>query len=192
MNKNNLLRKITNKKSGFILLDSIVAVVIVAIGLVAVLQLYTQGTKYRHSADMHQKAVQIAAENIEQLKVVEADSMTMRITRNAAIDALIKKSKDLNGTSDSSTNANGKILALGEAGGEKFYTKVTLSDETLDEITSSVKCKGDNSILVVTSTVYWNLNGSDPTDKESEPTTNKEKNEYTEICTYLTLPQETM
>ncbi|MDD4084729.1 MAG: hypothetical protein PHQ31_04225, partial [Acidaminococcaceae bacterium] len=62
-------------KHGFMLVDGMVAVLIVAIGLVALAFMYTQGIKTRVAAERRQAAVQMAGQGMEKLK--KADSKTL-------------------------------------------------------------------------------------------------------------------
>lgn len=57
------------------LVDGIVAVLIVAIGLVSLAFMYTQGIKTRVAAERRQAAVQMAGQGMEKLK--KADSKTL-------------------------------------------------------------------------------------------------------------------
>ena len=68
MRKNVLnFKKITDRR-GFMLVDGMVAVLIVAIGLVALAYMYTQGIKTRVAGERRQAAVQIAGQGMEKLK----------------------------------------------------------------------------------------------------------------------------
>ncbi len=55
-------------RQGFMLVDGLVAVLIVAIGLVALAFMYTQGIKTRVAGERRQAAVQIAGQEMERLK----------------------------------------------------------------------------------------------------------------------------
>ena len=75
MRKNVLnFKKITDRR-GFMLVDGMVAVLIVAIGLVALAYMYTQGIKTRVAGERRQAAVQIAGQGMEKLK--KADGKTL-------------------------------------------------------------------------------------------------------------------
>ena len=67
-------KKITDKR-GFMLVDGMVAVLIVAIGLVALAYMYTQGIKTRVAGERRQAAVQLAGQGMEKLK--KADGKTI-------------------------------------------------------------------------------------------------------------------
>jgi len=60
--------KVSKKNKGFLMVDAIVAVVIVAVALVALSYLYTQGTKAGIMAGSSERAMEIAAQRIEFLK----------------------------------------------------------------------------------------------------------------------------
>lgn len=52
-------------------MDSIVGVLVLAIGLAALAVLYTQGTKLLHKSSTREKAVQVAAGRLEMLKAAD-------------------------------------------------------------------------------------------------------------------------
>ena len=60
-------KKITDKR-GFMLVDGMVAVLIVAIGLAALAFMYTQSIKTRVGGERRQAAVQLAGQEMERLK----------------------------------------------------------------------------------------------------------------------------
>ena len=60
-------KSVTDKR-GFMLIDGMVAVLIVAIGLVALAFMYTQSIKTRVGGERRQAAVQIAGQEMERLK----------------------------------------------------------------------------------------------------------------------------
>ena len=67
-------KNITDKR-GFMLVDGMVAVLIVAIGLVSLAFMYTHGIKTRVAGERRQAAVQIAGQSMEKLK--KADEKTL-------------------------------------------------------------------------------------------------------------------
>ena len=67
-------KSLTDKR-GFMLVDGMVAVLIVAIGLVALAFMYTQSIKTRVGGERRQAAVQIAGQGMEKLK--KADGKTI-------------------------------------------------------------------------------------------------------------------
>lgn len=66
-------KKYDNRR-GFMLVDGMVAVLIVAIGLVALAFMYTQGVNTRVAGERRQAAVQMAGQGMEKLK--KADGKT--------------------------------------------------------------------------------------------------------------------
>ena len=74
MRKDILNFKKTNGSRGFMLVDGMVAVLIVAIGLVALAFMYTQGVNTRVAGERRQAAVQMAGQGMEKLK--KADGKT--------------------------------------------------------------------------------------------------------------------
>ena len=121
--------KLKKRERGFALVDSIIGVVILAVGLVGLVQLYTYGAQYRNSANMRQKAVQLAAEKVEKLK-----TYTTYSEMNAAA---IELSKETDVTA---------------AGNEVYHTTVAVDANPLDDGTTY---KGDENVYLVTSTVEW-------------------------------------
>ncbi|HIU64461.1 MAG TPA: hypothetical protein IAB06_05460 [Candidatus Avacidaminococcus intestinavium] len=70
----NLCKSNKQKNKGFILVDAIVAVLIVAIGLAALAYMYTNSVKTRIAAERLQVAVQLAGQEMERLKTFEKDA----------------------------------------------------------------------------------------------------------------------
>lgn len=68
------MQQLRTNKQGFLLVDAIIGVLVVAIGLAALAALYTYGIGVMVSADRQEKAVQIAAEKIELLKAADGHS----------------------------------------------------------------------------------------------------------------------
>ena len=66
-------KKITDKR-GFMLVDGMVAVLIVAIGLAALAFMYTQSIKTRVGGERRQAAVQLAGQEMERLKKYDGDT----------------------------------------------------------------------------------------------------------------------
>jgi len=60
--------KLFKKNKGFLMIDAIVAVVIVAVALVALSYLYTEGTKASIMSGSSERAMEIAAQRIEFMK----------------------------------------------------------------------------------------------------------------------------
>lgn len=69
------IQQFRKNKHGFLLVDAMIGVLVVAIGLAALAALYTYGIGVMVSADRQEKAVQIAAEKIELLKAADGHSI---------------------------------------------------------------------------------------------------------------------
>jgi len=128
--------KLKKRERGVLLVDALIGVVILAVGLVALMQLFIYGTKNRADADMRQKAVHIAAEGIEKMKNVEAGT---------AVEL-----------GDYKTAADNIATEVKLTDKEVFYPKVTAVQFTTDKATY----KGDSNLVLVTSTVKWPENQS--------------------------------
>ena len=70
----NGIKQFRKNKQGFLLVDALIGVLVVAIGLAALAALYTYGIGVMVSADRQEKAVQIASEKIELLKAADGHS----------------------------------------------------------------------------------------------------------------------
>jgi len=70
----NGIKQFRKNKQGFLLVDAMIGVLVVAIGLAALAVLYTYGIGVMVSADRQEKAVQIASEKIELLKAADGHS----------------------------------------------------------------------------------------------------------------------
>ena len=70
----NGIKQFRKHKQGFLLVDAMIGVLVVAIGLAALAALYTYGIGVMVSADRQEKAVQIASEKIELLKAADGHS----------------------------------------------------------------------------------------------------------------------
>lgn len=126
------------KRNGFFLIDSITAVLVLAIGLAAMAALFTYGIKYAKSASDEQKAVQIAAERIERIKVSE-DTEGI-----ADFDALSKLLAN-------KINANTKVNLDDE---NVFYVTATIITDK-DGINKSTGITGDEELQLVRTKVEW-------------------------------------
>lgn len=96
MKKYKLLRTGAKAQDGFLLVDAVIAVLVVAIALVALTLLYVQGTKSSVTATRHEKGVQIAAEWMEYLKAAEgqpAGTAYYTVTDNLIGELAVKKGK---------------------------------------------------------------------------------------------------
>ena len=123
--------KLKKRERGVLLVDALIGITVLAIGLVALLQLFTYGTKNRADASLRQKAVQIAAERIEMLKTKE-----MAGAKKADIIAL----------------SGLETITLPDNENFKVQLKCENNEEPLNEGTTY---KGDDNIMVVSSTVTW-------------------------------------
>ena len=70
----NGIKQFRKNKQGFLLVDAMIGVLVVAIGLASLAALYTYGIGVMVSADRQEKAVQIASEKIELLKAADGHS----------------------------------------------------------------------------------------------------------------------
>ena len=124
---------------GFMLVDGLIAVLIVAIGLVSLAFMYTQGVKTRVSAERRQAAVQLAGQEMERLKKFEGG------TKTALKEAVFK---------DEAEYLKPTVTGFGE---------YEIKSEVLEtgEIVPSA-AKTTQKIEVVRVTVKWN----DPQDSE--------------------------
>jgi len=71
-------------RQGFMLVDGLIAVLIVAIGLVSLAFMYTHGIKTRVAGERRQAAVQLAGQGMEKLK--KADGKTMAVLQDLVDD----------------------------------------------------------------------------------------------------------
>lgn len=71
----NGIKQFRKNKQGFLLIDAIVGVLIMAIGLTALALLYMQGTDSGIKADKFQAAVQVAGQEMERLKKADRKSL---------------------------------------------------------------------------------------------------------------------
>lgn len=63
-------------RQGFMLVDGLIAVLIVAIGIVSLAFMYTHGIKTRIAGERRQAAVQIAGQGMEKLKKADGKTLT--------------------------------------------------------------------------------------------------------------------
>lgn len=129
------------KRNGFFLIDSITAVLVLAIGLAAMAALFTYGIRYAKSASDEQKAVQIAAERIERIKVSED---TEGIAKFVNLEELV-----------STINTKQPIVQLDD--GNIFYVNTTIltKDDTGIKGITDTTCGGDEELQLVRTTVKW-------------------------------------
>lgn len=116
-------KKITDR-AGFVLVDGIIAVLIVAIGLSALAFMYTQGTKTRVSAERRQAAVQLAGQGMEKLK--KADGKTLSALQDIINDINDDGPVALEGLGE--YTATSSIVQEDESGTHKLETvRITVS-----------------------------------------------------------------
>ena len=129
--------KNNDNRRGFMLVDGMVAVLIVAIGLVALAFMYTQGIKTRVAGERRQAAVQIAGQEMERLKKYEGGTL----------DALKENVYD---------DTNGYLTQTGLG-----PTDYEIRSEVLEEYKPSSD-EATQKIETVRVTVSWN----DPTENQ--------------------------
>ncbi len=125
--------KLKKRERGVLLVDALIGITVLAIGLVALLQLFTYGTKSRADASLREKAVYIATERIEMLKAKESSGATAE------------------NISDAITAINANTGNIPELDNEKFTA--TLKMVTI--VSDTDKPKGDENIRLVNSQVTW-------------------------------------
>jgi Tfp pilus assembly protein PilV len=135
------LHKIFKNKQGFFLVDSMVSVLVLAIGLVALAGLFTQGIAYMHKAATREKAVQVAAERLELLKTMDGKTV-------AELDDMIE-----------TLNTNGKNSVQPDkttTPAEKFTTSIARS-ANLTQLTTGTASTiaADQYVYPVQVTVTW-------------------------------------
>ena len=124
-------KSLTDKR-GFMLVDGMVAVLIVAIGLVALAFMYTQSIKTRVGGERRQAAVQLAGQEMERLKKYDGSSETN-------LDA-------------ATYNTASKYLKLSVAGFGDYQIK----SEIVNEIDEQKAENATQKIETVRVTVTWN------------------------------------
>jgi len=77
--------KLFKKNKGFLMIDAIVAIVILAVALVALSYLYTEGTKSSIMAGSSERAMEIAAQRMEFMKKAAGVSYSA----DAGLEALV-------------------------------------------------------------------------------------------------------
>lgn len=126
-------------KHGFMLVDGMIAVLIVAIGLASLGFMYTQGIKTRVSAERRQAGLQLAGQEMERLKKFEGGTKT-------ALKAAV-------------LNDEAEYLTQTVTGFGEYEIKSEVLET--EEIVPSA-AKATQKIEVVRVTVKWN----DPQDSE--------------------------
>jgi len=125
--------KLKKQERGVFLIDALVGIVILAIGLVAVVKLFTYGTMSRADAALREKAVQIATGRIEMLKAKEASGVDEDTLSSAIADI------------------NADTATIPVLDNEKFTA--TLSP--LTKLSDTTTYKGDVNLRNVSSKVTW-------------------------------------
>ena len=132
----NKFRNCIKENKGFVLVDSMVAVLILAIGLAALALLYTGGIGTMHKGNTREKVVQIAADRIEVLKALDGkDSYS-------ALQTFV--------TNELNSNTNKNVTTTTDA--EQFTVSGTLGEALSDAKTGRT---GDDYVVPVTVTVTW-------------------------------------
>ena len=165
---NQLLNKLKNNK-GFLLVDSVVGLVIIGIGLVALSALFAYGTQHRGDAEIREKAVQLAVERVE----------LMKSARISAIDAtgiqneVDKYNNDPNNKADRSIdgttfhirvymlNASGKITDTETGSNMKTITGSTIASDANIYPIAVVVDWDTNAIVPGTASQLNDSNGMD-------------------------------
>ena len=132
------LKKIEERK-GFILVDAMVAVLVLAIGLSALALLYTGGIGTLHKSNTREKAVQVAAERLELLKAKEGVTTNLSTLQTLETDA--------------NTDTNKKVTLDGET----YTTNLVIDTKNLRNQDGATNTRdGDAYLYPVTVTVTWN------------------------------------
>lgn len=125
----NGIKQFRKNKQGFLLVDAMIEVLVVAIGLAALAALYTYGIGVMVSADRQEKAVQIASEKIELLKAADGHSSSdIREIVNTIND---KKNNEL--------YQYGIEYQITASGGSNSLGTAYTGDETLYPVTVKVE-----------------------------------------------------
>ncbi len=78
------VEKLKKDKSGFLLMDGLIAVLIIGLALCSLAYWYIQGTETRYNATQLNKAVHIAAERLELMKTMDGKNITVILDFAAA------------------------------------------------------------------------------------------------------------
>jgi Tfp pilus assembly protein PilV len=157
----NKFRNCIKENKGFVLVDSMVAVLILAIGLAALAFLYTNGIGTLHKSDTREKAVQIAADWAEVIKTY-ADTNSKTLTYDdlvSYVDTTLPKDKS--GTVTTTTD------------NETFTVTAAVMDTNYTKYFKASSHSGDSRVVPVSITTTWN---------------NPDKQEST-LITYITVSQ---
>lgn len=137
------LRALLKRKKGFVMIDAVVGVVILAIGLAALAMLYTNGMGTMHKSGTREKAAQIAADWMEVIKTY-ADKNKTTLTYdelNTYINSTLSSDKN---NSVTTTTDN-----------EKFTVTAEILDDNYDTYFANSKRTGDQYLVPVSVKVSW-------------------------------------
>ena len=124
----NGIKQFRKNKQGFLLVDAMIGVLVVAIGLAALAALYTYGIGVMVSADRQEKAVQIAAEKIELLKAADGHSSSD-----------IKEIVEYINKNENNKFQDGIKYQITASGGSNSLGTAYTGDETLYPVTVKVE-----------------------------------------------------
>jgi len=134
----NKFRNCIKENKGFVMVDAMVAVLVLAIGLAALAYLYTNGAGISVKASTRDKAVHIAAAQIEKVKLQD---------KNMSYSDLANYVDGINSsTTDKEVQPNDN--------NESYTVKLTLGSKNLQDL-GSTGLEGDQYIYPLTATVTW-------------------------------------
>lgn len=125
----NGIKQFRKNKQGFLLVDAMIGVLVVAIGLAALAALYTYGIGVMVSADRQEKAVQIASEKIELLKAADGHS-------SSDIREIVEY---INKEGNNTVTQDGIKYQITASGGSNSLGTAYTGDETLYPVTVKVE-----------------------------------------------------
>ena len=125
----NGIKQFRKNKQGFLLVDAMIGVLVVAIGLAALAALYTYGIGVMVSADRQEKAVQIASEKIELLKAADGHS-------SSDIREIVEY---INKEGNNTVTQEGIKYQITASGGSNSLGTAYTGDETLYPVTVKVE-----------------------------------------------------
>lgn len=120
----NGIKQFRKNKQGFLLVDAMIGVLVVAIGLAALAALYTYGIGVMVSADRQEKAVQIASEKIELLKAADGHS-------SSDIRKIVEYINNKDNKDNNTVTQDGIEYQISAAGGAKSLENSYPGDEML-------------------------------------------------------------
>ena len=136
------INKFIKNRKGFVLVDSMVAVLILAIGLVGVAVLFTQGVGTFHKGSTREKAVHVAAAQIEKVKAIDNQYSSVEDLKNYIASINTKES-----------------AVQTDSSAEKYNVKLALctpenANENIQTI-GDTKLPGDAYVYPLTINVSW-------------------------------------